>query len=965
MDAERWQRLSPLLDALLELDEEARAQSLASLREDDAQLADDLEELLALEAGREDFLSEPLIAPHPGVHAGATVGPYELERMLGEGGMGQVWLARRADGLYQRRVALKLLRPGLADPNLRLRFTRERQILARLEHPHIARLLDAGISSDNQPYLALEYVEGEPVTDWCRSRGPSVSTRVQLFLQVCDAVSHAHTNLIVHRDLKPSNILVTPLDDVRLLDFGIAKLLDTPEQALDHTRTGLRTFTLHYAAPEQIRGEPVTTMTDVYSLGVVLYEILAGCKPYQLKRQSDAQWEDAILNVDPVRPSQALQRESTGSGRGSDARARRQAHEVAGDLDNIVLKAMSKKPEQRYPSVEALALDLQRWLDGKPVHARPHSLSYRARKYVRRHRWALTTGLAVSLVLLTALGMVAWQARQAVRESARAQAMQNFVVGLFENASGGPAGATLDVRELLEGGERRIDQELARQPQARAELLGVVARLRVGLGDYDHALDLLRRQSALVAGIGNPPASLQLQAATDLGRVQHLKGQVDDCIGTMQPLLALAREEERRLPLPVSDFYSQLGRCHQAVRAIDEARVLFLRSLALRRDPLKDDAGIVENLSDLAILHSAGGDTARALSEMRAALALLRSRAGDRHPLAVDLLRMLCSLERESSNTAGAERDCSQALALAMDLRGPMHQSTIDARRQLAAVHVDQGRFAEAEAEFQDTLGWMLARLGDRHADVARSYNSLAIVAWERGDDATALRHLERAVDIWRETGNDMLLASGLFNLSMVLHDAGRDAEAEPLVREALALRRASFGERHGLVGDTLRLLGEIQAGLGRDDAGATLRLAQTLTREGYGAQHSHTRRAELSLARFEAVQGDTAALARLDVLADLPPGEHELRKAGWLARAYAAGIRCGRPGARALELSNLDALLAQVQQAQPEGGAILREVRGVRDACQSGALAARQALNRAATAAAAVRSAPRRAKSS
>ena len=956
MDAERWQRLSPLLDALLELDDEARAQSLASLREEDPQLADDLEQLLALEAEREDFLSEPLIAPNPGVHAGAAVGPYELERMLGEGGMGQVWLARRADGLYQRRVALKLLRPGLADPNLRLRFTRERQILARLEHPHIARLLDAGISSDNQPYLALEYVEGEPVTDWCKSREPGVETRVRLFLQVCDAVSHAHTNLIVHRDLKPSNILVTPLDDVRLLDFGIAKLLDTPEQALDHTRTGLRTFTLHYAAPEQIRGEPVTTMTDVYSLGVVLYEILVGSKPYQLKRPSDAQWEDAILHVDPARPSLALQREAVSGGQGTDVRVRRRMHEIAGDLDNIVLKAMSKRPEQRYPSVEALALDLQRWLDGKPVHARPHSLSYRMRKYVRRHRWALSTGLAVSLVLLTALGMVAWQARQAVQESARAQAMQNFVVGLFENASGGPAGGTVDVRQLLEGGERRIDQELARQPLARAELLGVVARLRLGLGDYDHALGLLRRQSALVAGLGDPPASLQLQSATDLGRALRLKGQIDDCIATMRPLLALARDEERRLPLQASEFYSQLGRCHHAARAIDEARVLYLRSLALRRDPLKDDAGIVENLADLAGLHSAGGDTARALSEMRAALALLRSSAGERHPLAIELLRTLCSLERESSNTASAERDCSQALALGMDLFGPRHQSTIDARRQLAAIHVDQGRFAEAEAEFQDTMGWLLTRLGDRHADVARNYNSLAIVAWERGDYATAQRHLERAVDIWRETGGTTLLAGGLFNLAMVLHGSGRDAEAEPLLREALALRRASFGDRHGLVGDTLRLLGEVEAGLGREDAGATLRLAQALTRGDYGPRHSHTRRAEISLARFEAAAGNAAALARLDALADLPQAEHELRKAGWLARAYAAGVRCGQPGARARALSDLDALLAQLQQAQPEGGAVPREVQAVREACRSGA------LSPAAAAAAAARSGPRRA---
>ncbi|WP_202845407.1 serine/threonine-protein kinase [Luteimonas saliphila] len=955
MDADRWQRLSPLLDALLELDEGARAASLASLREEDPQLADDLEELIALEASGDDFLNEPLIGVHPGVQAGAAVGPYELERMLGEGGMGQVWLARRADGLYQRRVALKLLRPGLADPNLRLRFTRERQILARLEHPHIARLLDAGISSDNQPYLALEYVEGEPITDWCRARDPGVTARVDLFLQVCEAVSHAHTNLIVHRDLKPSNILVTPLDDVRLLDFGIAKLLDTPEQALDHTRTGLRTFTLHYAAPEQIRGEPVTTMTDVYSLGVVLYELLTDRKPYQLKRPSDAQWEDAILNVDPLRPSQALQRATDGGE--AESRLRRRAREVAGDLDNIVLKALSKKPEQRYPSVEALALDLQRSLDGKPVHARPQSVSYRIGKYVRRHRWALATATMVSLVLVSALGIVAWQARQAVQESARAQAMQNFVVGLFETAGDVPSDALVDIRQLLDGGELRIERELAHQPVARAELLGVVARLRAGLGDYDAARDLLLRQVALIDALDDPPASLRLQSATDLGRVLRLKGEIDGCVARMAPAMPLAQRNERRLPLPVSGFYSQLGRCHAAARRIDEARVLYLRSLALRRDPLQDDAGIVENLADLAALHAATGDTARALVETRAALALLRNSSGERHPLAIDLLRTLCSLERESSDTAAAERDCAQALSLAMELRGARHHATIDARRQLAAVHVDQGRFAEAEAEFRDTLDWMTVRLGERHVDVARSHNSIAIVVWERGDLDTALRDLSTAVDIWREHRSQTMLASGLFNQAMLLHGAGRDREALPLLQESLALRREAFGARHGLVGDTLRLLGEVEADLDRASALATLRQAQALTRQDYGANHSHTRRAEISLARYQALRGDPAALTRLDALAELPPHESELRKAGWLARAYAADARCRMPAERDLALASLQALVAQVEQAQPEGGALPREIAALRASCMAGSV-----LRPAAAASAADRSAPPRA---
>ena len=263
MDTERWLRLSPLLDALLELPDDLRSEHLAALRREDAALADELEKLLTLEESDTEFLAEPVVDLPNGARPGARIGAYRLDRLIGEGGMGQVWLATRADGLYERKVALKLLRPGLADPRLRQRFDREREILARFAHPYIARLLDAGINKDGQPYLALEYVDGEPITGYCQSRQLDIAARLDLFRQVCEAVSHAHANLIVHRDLKPSNILVTPAGHVRLLDFGIAKLLDVEPLPVEATRTGVRTFTLHYAAPEQIRGEPVTTMTDV------------------------------------------------------------------------------------------------------------------------------------------------------------------------------------------------------------------------------------------------------------------------------------------------------------------------------------------------------------------------------------------------------------------------------------------------------------------------------------------------------------------------------------------------------------------------------------------------------------------------------------------------------------------------------------------------------------------------------
>jgi serine/threonine protein kinase len=938
MDSDRWQRLSPLLDALLELEPPARAQSLASLWEDDPAMATDLEALLKLEEGREDFLSEPVVSQLPLARANTVIGPYRLERLLGEGGMGQVWLASRADGLYERRVALKLLRPGLADPNLRLRFTRERQILARLEHAHIARLLDAGISADQQPYLALDYVDGEPITDWCRLRTPSIEARLRLFLQVCEAVSHAHANLIVHRDLKPSNILVTPLDEVRLLDFGIAKLLDTPDIGPESTRTGVRAFTLHYAAPEQVRGEPVTTMTDVYSLGVVLYEMLSGCKPYRLKRKSDAEWEEAILSADPARPSMALQRaaaEAEADAPTAPAQARRDARRISGDLDNIVLKALSKRPEQRYASVEALAQDIRRHLEGRPVRARPQGLAYRARKYLGRHRWALGSGVATAVVLVAALATVAWQGQQAVQQAARARALQTFMVGLFENAGSAPGGAPLDIRRLLEEGVRRGELELAQQPVALAELLGVISRLRAGLGDYAQALELQERQAGIVAGIEHPPPGLRLQAATDIGRTRRLLGQVDACRATMQPLQGLALREQDRAPQLAAEFHTQLARCQRDAGDLDAARAGFQRALAIRRAAPQSDAGVVESLYDLAVLHAAAGQNTVALREQRAALELLRARLGPRHPQAVDILRSTCSLHRELGDLAAAENECREALQLSLEVHGPQHRASVDVRRQLAALLVDNGRLGEAEVIFRDAQAWLLTRLGSEHGDVARNATSLAIVAWERGDFDAAISGLQGAIATWRRLGDDAMLASALFNQALVLHETGDQARAARLLEESLRLRSARFGDDDGVVGNTLRLAGEVQAAQGQyAEALASLRRAVALTSAAYGASHPTARRAELALAQLEAGLDTQGALARLDHLASLSDADTELRKIAWRARATAAALRCNGPR-RGESLAVFTALEQMVGMARPEGGVVVREVHRWRQRCE------------------------------
>ena len=948
MDAGLWKRLSPLLDELLELAPDARAARLAVLRDADRALADELERLLQREAEDTTFLGEPLALRAGGVSAGSRVGPYMLERLLGEGGMGQVWLAARADGSYERKVALKLLRPGLADTRLRQRFDRERDILARFAHPFIAQLLDAGIDVDGQPYLALEYVQGEPITAYCQQRALPIPARLELFRQVCEAASHAHANLIVHRDLKPSNILVSPEGHVRLLDFGIAKLLDVEPQATEQTRTGVRAFTLHYAAPEQIRGEPVTTMTDVYSLGVVLHELLTGSKPYRLKRQTDAEWEQAILDGEPLRPSQAAARASA-----RDARPytpSRLARELSGDLDNIVLKALDKLPAQRYVSAEALSQDVLAYLHGRPVHARGLGWGYRARKYVGRHRWGIAASASIVSMLLVALALVTWQVQRAQRETTRAQAMQRFVADLFQDAGSSP-NTPIDLRSLLDMGILRGESSLAREPQSRAELYGVVARLQLNLGDYREAEELLGRQAALLARLPDAPESLQLEAATLRGDVFRQLGNVQGCADAMLPLARLAIAEEDRLPAQSAAFHAQLGRCLRELAQPDAARRLHQRALQLRRDQ-GAAAGVAESMMDLAAVQSDQGHARDAIHTLDQALAQLEASAGDHHPLAIPLLRSRCSLKRNVDDVSVAVDDCRASLELARQLRGPSHRETIDANRQLAALYVDLGRFTEAESMFVQALEWMRQRLDPLHPDMARAYNSVAITAWERGDTAKALQFQRLAVAAWRASPQPGPVTGGLFNLAMILESAGDNRSALPLLEEARMMRVRQFGAEHPLVGDTDRLLGEVLAALGRDAAAETaLRNAVRLTRGGYGAGHSHTRRALLSLARFRAHGGAADAVADLDAQGRVEGADMEQRKVSWLARAYAAEARCAQ-GARTAR-QQLGAVLGEMRLAMPEGGALVRHVQELHDRCRS---------LRAAAAPAAAGSRPRRA---
>ena len=420
-------------------------------------------------------------------HAGAgdMVGPYRLISELGHGGMGAVWLAERPDGQLKRQVALKL--PHLVwGGALAERLNRERDILASLEHSHIARLYDAGVDSQGRPYLAMEYVEGQPIDVYCRERALPLGERLELLLQVAAAVAHAHARLVVHRDLKPGNILVTADGQVQLLDFGIAKLMegDRTEDTLLTELSG-RALTPAYASPEQIRGEPLGTASDVYSLGAVAYELLTGARPYRLKRASAAELEEAVTSIDAPLASEA-------------AREPALRKQLKGDLDAILNKALKTNSTQRYATVEALAQDLRRHLDHQPVLAQPDRLSYRAGKFISRHRLQVAAGVIVALALLAGAGVALWQAQRARAQAARAEEVKRLVLSIFEDAdtAGGGSRQTSAV-DLLEQARARLAAVPVSDPAVRAELLTSVGISLVGLGEYKQAEQVLEEATQL------------------------------------------------------------------------------------------------------------------------------------------------------------------------------------------------------------------------------------------------------------------------------------------------------------------------------------------------------------------------------------------------------------------------------------------------------------------------------------
>ena len=754
----------------------AARESFFAARNITAELRAEVESLLAFDSKEDHFVTFHLgQAAEAAVQAdeesldvslaGQIVGSYTLVSPIGHGGMGSVWLARRSDGRFEGHAAVKFLNAALVGQAGGERFRREGSVLARFAHPHIARLVDAGVSPFGQPYLVLEHVEGEPIDRYCDRHSLGTEARIRLFLDVLDAVAHAHSNLIVHRDIKPSNVLVTPDGRVKLLDFGIAKLLEDSEEPCESTaltREGGLALTPEFAAPEQVTGGAITTATDVYSSGVLVYLLLGG----QRRAGSPAETMRALAAAEFPRLAA-----------------------VRGDLATIVAKALRREPAERYVSAAAFAEDLRRYLDHKPIAARPDTLRYRTSKFLRR-RWRAVTAVsaaALLIVLLTGIYTVrlAAERNHARLEAEKATKVSNLLTSLLTASD---PYVTHEVREptvrgLLDAGATRVHTELAGQPELQAQMLTVMGRVYERLGASNKAQALL--EEALALNRRGPANEALAQTLNDLGVLHKNKGEFPAAVPLLEEALAIRR---KLLGTDNKDFavtVSELGRAYTNQGDTERAEPLLEEALRIRRKIFgENDTETATTENDLALVLRVKGKLPEASALLQQSLAVHRKVFGEEHASVASVMNNLGTVRADMGDLAGAESLFSQSLTIRRSVLDPKHPEVGRALNKLANVWRQQGRYAEAAAMLREAIEIVRPSLGEQNPVTAECMANLARVYLAQGQPAAAEPLARRSVEIRRRVlrpGN-WQTASAESLLGAVEAAMGRYAEAEPLL---------------------------------------------------------------------------------------------------------------------------------------------------------------------------------------
>jgi len=950
----RWE---DLFDELIELPEPARSLRLAEIRAEDGELAGQLERLLAADAAGTGFLDRStldLLGPdraavadaeiEPQLPAGATVGAWRVVKLLGRGGMGEVYLAERTDPALAQRVALKVIKRGMDSQAIVRRFMRERQILARLDHPNLAHLLDGGSGPDGRPYFALEWVDGEPITAWCRRRDLDLEGRLRLMHTVCLAVASAHHRLVVHRDLKPANILVTADGTAKLLDFGIAKLLAEEEaEGMTLTQLGARALTPAYAAPEQILGDPISTATDVYSLGVLLYELITGTLPHRRDQQALSALASAVDHETVERPSAALRRPGGRT---------RLARQVAGDLDLIVLTAVHRDPARRYPSAQALANDLGHFLAGRPIRARPDEVGYRVRKFVGRHRLPVAALAAGVAALIAGLALSLWQAhaarlaaRRADAEAERAERVKSFLISIFDQSDPNAGGSVqLTARELLERGAASVDSGLAGEPEVQADLLDAVARIEDNLGLLEPGLAHARRALALRQAVLPPADGRIALSRVVIGDLQRSRGAMDEARRTYETALpALVHAFGARSP---EVAVARRGLSSTLPQPQESARAVELLRQALSAFVERYGEGYAESAITLRELGQAleqSGRYREAEAADRRAAALIARSFGAHSMQTAETEEALAGLLDRTGRTGEAKPLYESAIASERAALGPHAERLGETLFSYAPLLIREADFAAAD----QVLAEALAIFGPDRFDAAHCLRYLGLSAMGQERYAEAAQLFARAAETYRRTlsSDDVQQWRAVADLGWAHLRLGRVAEARGEIGAAVAHVERSAGAGSYELQLPLQELGELQTTTGEAAAAvATLRRVRALDQALFHTvEHPYVASTDLLLARALLARGGAgdAQEARrvldegLDVFARVHPRDvlrgEALVESGRLALAESDPVRArqdlaaavpllaARKGAEHPETREAQQLLVEAGAARPQ----------------------------------------------
>ena len=817
---DRFREADAVFDAALDLPPEEREAYVERACGGDDDLRALVKRLLHAHDNAGSFLATPAseiaaplladLASSPAFEG--RVGPYRIVREIGRGGMGAVYLAERDDGQFRQRAALKLARGGIGTDYLLQRFREERQIVASLEHPNVARLLDGGVTEQGVPWFAMEYVEGEPIDRHCDERRLPIEQRLTLFLDVCEAVQYAHRNLVIHRDLKPSNILVADDGGLKLLDFGIARLLGSDQAAEAEARpSGGRLMTPAYASPEQIRGDPVTTASDAYALGVLLFELLTGTHPHRTPGLTSEELQRRVLESQPERPSVLAERTSSEVATARGTTPDRLVRRLRGDLDAIVLKALEREPERRYATAEQLAADIRRHLSTTPVTARPDTWTYRTSRLIRRNRAIAAAGAAIVLLLTTSTVVTMVQASR-IRAQAERLALENekteqvaaLLAGLFlvsdpDNARG----RVVTARELLDRGATRVERELASQPDVQARMFDAMGVAFGGLGIYDRAKSLLER--ALV-----------------IRRRMH-GGDHPDVAASMYNLATVLRYRGE----------------------LESAEPLFREALAMRRRLFGDHHhAVIESLNGLGFVLRGRGADAEAESVYRAALTSGRATYDGPHLELATAFNGLGTALSDQGRFDEAVASYKEALVMFLALGGEEHPETGVVLLNLGRTLDRKGDGTQSEEFFRRSVEVSRRVQGDRHPIFALNLTLLADLLRRRGELTEAETLYRRALAIQREAlpPRHANTASTLLGIGRLLMERGRDREAESLLREAVAIREQVLVADHWGTALARSVLGDCLSRMGQTrEAEALLFNGYTRLRNGVGINDLRT----------------------------------------------------------------------------------------------------------------------------